>query len=52
MTRPSLGLPLWNEARGDNVLDGGAPWYEVYATSDGRYMSVGSIEPQFYSVLL
>jgi alpha-methylacyl-CoA racemase len=34
------------------MLDTGAPFYEVYETSDGKYMSVGSIEPQFYRELL
>jgi alpha-methylacyl-CoA racemase len=38
---------LWNE-RGTNLLDTGAFFYEVYETSDGRYISLGSIEPQFY----
>jgi alpha-methylacyl-CoA racemase len=38
--------------RGTNLLDTGAPYYDVYATSDGKYMSVGSIEPQFYARLL
>ena len=35
-----------------NMLDGGVPWYGVYATADGRYMSVGAIEPQFFSVFV
>lgn len=35
--------------RGCNLLDGGAPFYQVYRTKDGKYMSVGSLEPQFYS---
>jgi alpha-methylacyl-CoA racemase len=42
----------WTEERGDNLLDGGAPFYHVYETSDGKYVSVGSIEPQFYAALL
>ncbi|KXI16342.1 III protein, CoA-transferase family [Corynebacterium sp. CMW7794] len=37
---------------GTNVLDGGAPFYTVYKTSDGKWMSVGAIEPQFYAELL
>jgi len=41
----------WGPA-GTNVLDSGAPFYEVYETSDGRHMAVGAIEPQFYSELL
>jgi alpha-methylacyl-CoA racemase len=39
-------------ARGTNLLDSGAPFYEVYETSDGKYVSIGSIEPQFYAELL
>jgi alpha-methylacyl-CoA racemase len=38
----------WSENRQDNIVDGGAPHYGTYATSDGRYVSVGAIEPQFY----
>jgi alpha-methylacyl-CoA racemase len=52
MTRPSLNLPLWDGPRGTNVLDGGSPWYEVYETKDGRFMSVGCIETQFYNLFL
>ena len=40
------------EERGANLLDGGAPFYDVYETADGRHMSVGALEPQFYAVLL
>ncbi len=43
---------LWNEQRGDNMLDTGAPFYEVYETSDGQWMAVGAIESQFYAALL
>ncbi len=42
----------WSDARGDNILDSGAPWYDVYATADGGYMAVGAIEPRFYRTLL
>lgn len=35
--------------RGDNMLDGGAHFYQVYETADGRFLSVGAIEPKFYS---
>jgi alpha-methylacyl-CoA racemase len=38
--------------RGTNMLDTGAPFYEVYETADGRWMAVGAIEPQFYAALL
>jgi alpha-methylacyl-CoA racemase len=43
---------MWTEERGTNLLDTGAHFYDVYETSDGRYVSIGSIEPQFYAELL
>ncbi|MGV9712943.1 CaiB/BaiF CoA transferase family protein [Gordonia sp. NPDC003424] len=46
------GTGLWSDERGVNMLDTGAPYYEVYETSDGKYMAVGAIEPQFYAELL
>src|SRR5688572_1165211 len=42
----------WSERRGDNVLDGAAPWYATYETKDGRSVAVGAIEPKFYAELL
>ncbi|GAA1746420.1 CaiB/BaiF CoA-transferase family protein [Aeromicrobium alkaliterrae] len=42
----------WDGERGDNIIDGGAPYYRCYATSDDRYMSVGAIEPPFWALLL
>lgn len=42
----------WREERGHNLLDSGAPFYDVYETADGRHMAVGAIEPQFYAELL
>jgi alpha-methylacyl-CoA racemase len=42
----------WKEERGTNLLDTGAHFYEVYETKDGKYISVGAIEPQFYAELL
>lgn len=42
----------WQEARGVNVLDSGAPWYDTYETSDGRFVAIGAIEPKFYRELL
>jgi alpha-methylacyl-CoA racemase len=42
----------WSETRGANVLDSGAPWYDVYETRDGKYVSIGAIEPKFYAELL
>ena len=42
----------WQDKRGINLLDGGAPFYDTYATADGEYMAVGALEPQFYAALL
>ncbi len=42
---------MWNPERGTNLLDSGAPFYDVYETSDGRWMSVGGLEPQFYAAM-
>jgi len=39
----------WRDERGVNLLDGGSPWYDVYETSDGKYMAAGPIEPKFYT---
>lgn len=43
---------FWTDDRGTNLLDSGAPFYDVYETSDGGHMAVGAIEPQFYVELL
>jgi alpha-methylacyl-CoA racemase len=45
-------LGAWSDGRGENVLDGGAHFYDVYETADGKYVAVGSIEPKFYAELL
>ncbi len=45
-------LGFWNAERGTNVLDSGAPFYDTYECSDGEYMAVGAVEPQFYAQLL
>jgi len=42
----------WTDQRGDNILDTGTHYYNVYETRDGKYVSVGSIEPKFYAELL
>jgi alpha-methylacyl-CoA racemase len=42
----------WSEERGTNMLDSGAHFYDVYECADGTYISIGSIEPQFYAELL
>lgn len=45
-------MGLWDETqRGSNMLDGGAHFYDTYECADGEYISVGSIEPQFYALL-
>jgi alpha-methylacyl-CoA racemase len=44
-------MGFWNDARGTNLLDGGAHFYGVYETSDGEYVSIASYEPQFYAEL-
>jgi alpha-methylacyl-CoA racemase len=43
---------LWTEQRGSNMLDGGSWWYDTYETADGRHISVGAIEPQFFAALV
>ena len=46
-------MGLWDaESRGTNMLDGGTHYYNTYECSDGKYISLGSIEPQFYALLL
>jgi alpha-methylacyl-CoA racemase len=52
MTYTLRAAGVWQDGRGTNLLDTGAHFYEVYETSDGRYMGVGAIEPQFYSELM
>ena len=42
----------WTEGRRSNLLDGGAHFYDTYQCSDGKWVSIGSIEPQFYALLL
>ena len=44
-------MGIWDDERGTNLLDTGAHFYDVYECSDGQYVSIGSIEPQFYAVL-
>ncbi len=47
-----LDAGLWEDRRESNFLDGGAPFYAVYATRDGRHMAVGALEPQFFASLI
>jgi alpha-methylacyl-CoA racemase len=39
----------WSPKRGDNLLDGGAPFYDTYETADGKYVSIGALEPKFFA---
>jgi len=43
---------MWTEARRANLLDGGAHFYDTYRCADGKWISIGAIEPQFYALLL
>ena len=45
-------LGVWNDDRGTNLLDTGSHFYDVYECADERYISIGSIEPQFYAELM
>jgi alpha-methylacyl-CoA racemase len=47
-----LAAGSWSEERGTNMLDTGAPWYDVYETKDGKYVSIGAIEERFFQELL
>jgi alpha-methylacyl-CoA racemase len=42
----------WQDKRGSNLLDGGAPFYDTYVTAEGEAVAVGALEPQFYAALL
>ncbi|EDS43788.1 alpha methylacyl-coa racemase [Culex quinquefasciatus] len=48
----SQKLPIWGRPRGENMLDTGVHFYDTFQTKDGKFMSVGAIEPQFYKELL
>ncbi len=52
MTSAFAAGGTYREERGANLLDGGVPYYDVYATSDGRHVSVGALEPQFFATLV
>ncbi|MEO5770663.1 MAG: CaiB/BaiF CoA-transferase family protein [Burkholderiaceae bacterium] len=43
---------LWQDERGVNALDSGAPWYDSYETLDGLFVAIGAIEPKFYAALI
>ena len=51
-TSRDLPMVWFGNQRGESLLDGGAHFYDTYETSDGLYMAVGAIEPQFYKQLL
>jgi len=52
MMHSMRAMGFWNDERGTNLLDGGAHFYDTYETKDGKFVAVGSIEPQFYAELL
>jgi alpha-methylacyl-CoA racemase len=47
-----MKLGVWDEHLGVNLLDTGAPFYDTYETADGKFISLGSLEPQFYAELM
>jgi alpha-methylacyl-CoA racemase len=51
-THALLATATWRDERGVNLLDGGAPFYAIYATADSQYLAVGALEPQFYQALI
>jgi alpha-methylacyl-CoA racemase len=48
MARGMMDSGQWNFPRGENILDGGAPFYRTYACLDGSYVAVGALEPKFF----
>ena len=52
MVRSLHAAGCWQDRRGVNLLDGGAPFYAVYETNDQRHLAIGPLEPQFYAELL
>ncbi len=51
MTWTFRNLGMWQDEAGVNRLDGGAPYYDTYTCADGKFIAIGSIEPQFYALL-
>lgn len=47
-----LNMGQWQDQRASNPLDGAMPWYDTYATRDGKHIAVGALEPKFYATLL
>ncbi len=52
MVHAMLGAGAWRDERAANLLDGGAPFYDVYECADGRFVAVGALEPQFWAELV
>ena len=52
MTYSMLANGMWQDSRESNILDGAAHFYDTYETADGKFVSIGSLEPQFYALLL
>ena len=52
MPRFAMQGPMWGSSRGENLLDGGCPWYDTYETKDGEYMAVGCLEEKFYEAFV
>ncbi|HEY3510282.1 MULTISPECIES: CaiB/BaiF CoA transferase family protein [Kribbella] len=48
----ALAAGSWRQERGTNLLDTGAPFYDVYETADGKHVAVGALEPRFYAELI
>lgn len=46
----SRSLPIWENHSGQSMLDGGAYFYDLYETKDGKYMTVGALEPKFFKI--
>jgi alpha-methylacyl-CoA racemase len=47
-----MEMGVWTATAGENIADTGAPFYEVYETADGRYVTLGAVEPQFFEELV
>lgn len=52
MVHGMLGAGAWRDERAVNLVDGGAPFYDVYECADGRFVAVGALEPQFWAELV
>jgi alpha-methylacyl-CoA racemase len=52
MVHGLVGAGAWQDERAANLLDGGAPFYDVYECADGRFVAVGALEPAFWAALV